>query len=262
MPRSTERSRGKPARMRVWHPRAPALRKNNAIARSNDRGGQAPALRLSRPPPPHRRARACPSPCFGLLNNRGGQAPALRLWRQPSFYRRARACPSPCLAYSNDRGGQAPALRLWRPSSFHRRARACPSPCFGLLNARGGNPLGCACGIRGPPRYGKNNAIARSNDRGGQAPALRSSRPSSFHRRARACPSPCLGLRNDRGGQAPALRYSRNPTIAGETLSDARVASEGPALRYCIETRRSLLRYCIEAGEDDAAGGEELPFAS
>ena len=35
--------------------------------------------------------------------------------------------------------------------SVNRRARACPSPC----NDRGGNPLGCACGIRGPPRYGK-----------------------------------------------------------------------------------------------------------
>ena len=30
---------------------------------------------------PHRRARACPSPCFGLLNARGGQAPALRAHR-------------------------------------------------------------------------------------------------------------------------------------------------------------------------------------
>ena len=30
------------------------------------------------------------------------------------------------------------------------------------------------------------------NDRGGQAPALRYARPSPFHRRARACPSPCL----------------------------------------------------------------------
>ena len=69
--------------------------------------------------------------------------------------RRARACPSPCLGLPNDRGGQAPALRLWRPSPFHRRARACPSPCCGLPNDRGGNPLGCACGIRGPPRYGK-----------------------------------------------------------------------------------------------------------
>ena len=31
--------------------------------RANDRGGQAPALRYPRPPPFHRRARACPSPC-------------------------------------------------------------------------------------------------------------------------------------------------------------------------------------------------------
>ena len=28
-----------------------------------------------------------------------------------------------------------------------------------------------------------------------------------LHRRARACPSPCRGLRKTRGGQAPALRY-------------------------------------------------------
>ena len=53
----------------------------------------------------------------------------------------------------------------------------------------------------------------------GQAPALRFARPSPFHRRARACPSPCLDRENgpgrrafflrrsyDRGGQAPALR--------------------------------------------------------
>ena len=41
------RSRGKPARMRVWHARAPALR-------------------YARPPLFHRRARACPSPCLDL----------------------------------------------------------------------------------------------------------------------------------------------------------------------------------------------------
>ena len=39
------------------------------------------------------------------------------------------------------------------------------------VNARGGNPLGCAYGIRGPPRYDEKNVP---------------------HRRARACPSPCL----------------------------------------------------------------------
>ena len=56
-------------------------------------------------------------------------------------------------------------------------------------------------------------------------------------RMASGFPSPCLAHSNDRGGQAPALRVSRppvprhvsrNPTIAGETRSDARVASEGP----------------------------------
>ena len=38
-----------------------------------------------------------------------------------------------------------------------------------------------------PPRYGR--------------------RKAAFHRRARACPSPC----HDRGGQAPALRAAENP---------------------------------------------------
>ena len=37
---------------------------------------------------------------------------------------------------------------------------------------RGGNPLGCACGIRGPPRYGER-------------------RTARVPRRARACPSLC-----------------------------------------------------------------------
>ena len=51
---------------------------------------------------------------------------------------------------------RAPALRVSRPPSLHRRARACPSPAFmhAHSNDRGGNPLGCACGIRGPPRSG------------------------------------------------------------------------------------------------------------
>ena len=62
---------------------------------------------------PHRRARACPSPCFGAPRPRGGQAPALRYAGPPPFHRRALACPSPsCVeAQSNNRGGQARALR-------------------------------------------------------------------------------------------------------------------------------------------------------
>ena len=103
---------------------------------------------------------------------------------------------------------------------FHRRARACPSPCTGRRNglgrrvvfarvdARGGNPLGCACGIRGPPRYGEKNAA-----------------PS---RRARACPSPCLIAaftvgrgpvpRHAPGGETALAGgwFSRGLTLAGD----------------------------------------------
>ena len=35
-----------------------------------------------------------------------------------------------CFFYANDRGGQAPALRL-KKRPLYRRARACPSPCLG-----------------------------------------------------------------------------------------------------------------------------------
>ena len=66
------------------------------------------------------------------------------------------------------------------------------------------------------------------------------------YRRARACPSPCCGPPKTRGGQAPALRAKAGfsamrrsgagapelrslgtRVLAGETRSDARVASEG-----------------------------------
>ena len=36
-------------------------------------------------------------------------------------------------------------------------------------------------------------SLGHTNNRGGQAPARRFARPSPFLRRARACPSPCLG---------------------------------------------------------------------
>ena len=81
----------------------------------------------------------------------------------------------------------------------------------------------------------------------GKACGLRSSKKRLGYRRARACPSPCrdrrgdiaikigtgrsLLLTDDREGQALALRLKwrfLQGMIAGETLSDARVASEGP----------------------------------
>ena len=48
-------------------------------------------------------------------------------------------------------------------------------------------------------RHAGPNGPEEASDRGGQAPALRFARPSPFHRRARACPSPCLGWGNGVG---------------------------------------------------------------
>ena len=101
---------------------------SRAIQRSRGTGPRATGPEAASP---HRRARACPSPCFCVtcvrfcfLNNRGGQAPALRCPGRFLIFRRARACPSPCLAQSNDRGGQAPALRC--PGRF-LSGQGCPS---------------------------------------------------------------------------------------------------------------------------------------
>ena len=53
---------------------------------------------------------------------------------------------------------------------------------FFHVNDRGGNPLACACGRRGPPRYGEKKRAA--------------------YRRARACPSPCLDREGNVGWRA------------------------------------------------------------
>ena len=165
--------------MRVWHPRAPALR-------------------LSRPSPFHRRARACPSPCLDLHGKRRWSACGFRAGRtiagdRPPRYGIVRVSESKNIPFhvgrgpvprhasifratalvgvwfsrrSNDRGGQAPARRLSRPSPFcvgrgpvPRHASVVETALVGVRfsrrsNDRGGNPLGCACGIRGPPRDG------------------------------------------------------------------------------------------------------------
>ena len=147
---------------------------------------------------------------------------------------------------ANDRGGnplgcaygiRGPPRYGRRKSPFHRRARACPSPCLELHGKRpglacgfragrtiaGGNPLGCADGIRGPPRYEKKTILEPSR---GTGPRATMKKNASLSRRARACPSPCLELHGKRPGAARGFRAGR--TIAGETLSDARMASEGP----------------------------------
>ena len=57
--------------------------------------------------------------------------------------------------------GACPPRYAEKNAAPSRRARACPSPCCALPNVRGGNPLGCACGIRGPPRYGIGRVSSR-----------------------------------------------------------------------------------------------------
>ena len=114
-------------------------------------------------------------------------------------------------------------LRLDGPIC-HRRARACPSPALGITRDHGGNPLGCADGIRGPPRYGIRNGLAYRRARA--CPS-----PSCMNREiARACPSPYRpGTKNARG---TAPRATKPKTLAGETRSDARMASEGPRATF------------------------------
>ena len=79
------------------------------------------------------------------------------------------------------RGGQAPALRFAiagaRPPRYGLQGRLpitvgrwpVPRQAIGYANTRGGNPLGCACGMRGPRATVKKWTASR---------------------RARACPSP------------------------------------------------------------------------
>ena len=96
-----------------------------------DHGGQAPALRFARPPPLHRRARACPSPCLGLHGKRPWAACVFRAGRaiagdRPPRYdektarhRRARALG----CHTRIRAG-FPRQRPRNPT----RAGACPPP--------------------------------------------------------------------------------------------------------------------------------------
>ena len=150
--------------------------------------GQANALRKKNATP-HRRARACPSPC----NDRGGQAPALREKTAP--HRRPTIAGDRPPHYGNrDIAGDRPPRYGENNGVRYRRARACPSPCCD----RGSCSSACSW-------FTKHACPSPCCDRGGQAPALRE-KNATPHRRARACPSPCCGLPRHRGGQAPALR--------------------------------------------------------
>ena len=117
-----------------------------------------------RPPPFHRRARACPSPSHRVREGSRGTGPRAK-GQAGVFLLRRSGSGDPELQTgvrfsrrSNDRGGQAPALRFARPPPFHRRARACPSPCIDLVGKRPWQAFSfradrAFAGDR-PPRYG------------------------------------------------------------------------------------------------------------
>ena len=98
------------------------------------------------------------------------------------FHRRAGACPPPCFGAMNDREGQALALR-YRRFSVYRRAGACPPPCCDLPKPREGQALALRCGEGGwgdrtlardrPSRYGVGTVVGAPDAREGQALALR-----------------------------------------------------------------------------------------
>ena len=117
------------------------------------------------------------------------------------------------------------------------------------------HPLQKACSLRG--RYSCKSCefcescFRRMRDRGGQAPALRHLKHPSFHRRARACPSPCINRdskrpclwgcgrfsfrRRDREGQAPALRSKRRSSFGSNVRG-----GQAPALRKQWRFRSGL----------------------
>ena len=159
---------------------------------------------------------------FAHSNDRGGQAPALRLRRSFCFTvglgpsHATRACERVSLAIV--RFSCTPTIARDRPSRY-----GMPVRFFARARARWEKTPPLHVG-RGPvPRHAWVDHSVRAFQRSrGTGPRATVAGQLLFHRRARACPSPCRDLHgkrpwagvrfsrrsNDRGGQAPALRYS------------------------------------------------------
>ncbi len=166
----------------------------------------------------YRRARACPSPCFGYASahplcrarapaldpfgsrrsrttvsgareRSRGTGPRATICKAVSLYRRARACPSPCLGREGN-GWAACVFRADRTiavkkRAVYRRARACPSP--GLDRGNG---------------FGSRAFFAQVGRSRGTGPRATVDEAAFLYRRARACPSPGLGRGNGFGWRA------------------------------------------------------------
>ena len=161
-----------------------------------------------------------------------GTRPLATVCKAGSFHRRARACPSPC-------SGHASAHPICRAGSPDPASSGSGEPELQSLGARerarGTGPRATvkkACRFtvgRGPvPRHaagGRETAFVgvrfsrRSNERGGQAPALRYARPAPFTVGRGPVPRHAIGYTNDRGGQAPALRARKSSSLCARSGS-------------------------------------------
>ena len=99
---------------------------------------------------------------------------------------------------SNDRGGQAPALRYARPPLF--------------IVGRGTGPRRAS--VETGNGLGRRAVFAQVERSRGTGPRATVCQAAFFHRRARACPSPCLGQNGKRPWTAGGFRAGR--AIAGD----------------------------------------------
>ena len=114
---------------------------------------------------------------------------------------------------SSARGGQAPALRA-KKGSRHRRAVGTPVPRHAIAHASAHNLCRAGASESDPFGIGRSRTTVSSRSVGPEETfftgALAGDRPPRYgprrggarHRRARACPSPCLGRGNDLGRRA------------------------------------------------------------
>ena len=107
--------------------------------------------------------------------------------------------------------GDRPPRYGRRKASFHRRARACPSRAL--------SPTAHFFVVRGPVPRKFYLDLSRTPTIAGDRPPRYGRRKASFHRRARACPSPCV------------LLADRIPPVGQDRLILTRSGSGDPELQ-------------------------------
>ena len=167
-----ERSRGKPARLRVWQARAPAIRYARPFPFTVGRGPVPRHASVGTRNDLDRRA------VFARVGRSRGTGPRATVCQAASLHLRARACPSPCLGRGNGVGRRSIFAQVERSRGKPARLRVWQARAPAIRYAR---PFPFTVG-RGPvPRRASVEETAlvcvrfsrRASDRGGQAPARR-----------------------------------------------------------------------------------------